>query len=154
MRNHGFSMLELIIIAAVMAVVMAVASVSLLKLRKDSAVREASAMVASTLRQARGESQRYNSDVIFTVDTDGKSFKLTRGDNERKTYLPANTYLEVAISGATSTTFQAPYGQAAPQTGSAYCVSLRALCSSSNAHPLKINVGVVGLSGKVVIYAQ
>jgi prepilin-type N-terminal cleavage/methylation domain-containing protein len=153
MRNHGFSMIELIIATAVMAIIMAIASVSLLKLRKDSAVRDASTMIASALRQARGESQRYNSDVTFTVDADGKSFKLTRSDNERRTYLPDNTYVEVAISGATTTTFQAPYGQAAPQTGSAYCVSLGALCSSS-AHPLKINVGVVGLSGKVVVYAQ
>ena len=153
MRTRGFSIIEMIIALTIMGIIAAIGSVSLLGARKNSSVREGVATVAAALRQARSETQRYNADTIFAIGSGGTSYTLTRSGTTRTFNLPTSTYLETAISTIPTVTYKAPYGEVA-QTGAAFCVSLVAVCTNSNAFGYKVNLGVVGLSGKVVIYGQ
>ncbi len=144
-RTAGFTLLETLIVLAILAIVFAMGSFFFFGLNRRTAVRQGESEIAATLNRARSEAQRYNTNVTFTLNA--SDYTLTRGGVTR-TYTWPTAVSTSAVSGSpTAVTYLAPYGEV-QQTGTAFRVR-----STTNSSVSGV-VGVIGLTGKVVIFDE
>lgn len=104
-RRSGLTLVEILVVMAILGVLLAIASVNLNGARQRALVREAAASVATALLQARSEAQRYNSNVVVRLEVDGSVFTITQVRNgtlvSRTVRLPAGTVAFVPAGGRT-----------------------------------------------------
>ena len=144
-RTAGFTLIEMLIVLAILAVIFLMGTFLFFGLNRRTTVRQGLSEIAATLNRARSESQRYNTNVTFTLT--GSNYTLTRGGVTR-TYTFPTAVATTAVSGSpTTVTYLAPYGEV-QQTGTAFRVR-----STTNTAVSGV-VGVVGLTGKVVIFDE
>ena len=147
-QRPGFSIVEILVVLAVMGLLMGIAWVNLHNLRERTVVRQGATSYAVVLKQARTLAQRYSSDVTVALTPAGFSLTQMRsGQTVVQNYtLPTGVEALAAESGgATTVVYQPPYGEVAP-TG--VSISFRSKRNNS----IAVVVGAVGLTGKVVQY--
>lgn len=157
LKKSGLTLVEILVVMAILGILLAIASVNLNGARQRALVREAAASVATALLQARSEAQRYNSNVVVALEG-GTAFTIRQVRNgslvSRTVRLPAGTVAQVPAGGATTLTYRAPFG-VLDGGGAAFCfrlVSQDVPCDTSLTTAPRSVVGVVGLVGKVVVF--
>lgn len=144
-RTTGFTLLETLIVLAILAVVFTMGTFLFFSLNRRTTVRQGASEIAATLSRARSEAQRYNTNVTFTLNTG--NYTLTRSGNTRSYNFPQAVSTSAVSGSPSSVTYLAPYGEV-QQTGTAFRVK------SSTDPSVTAVVGVVGLTGKVVVYDE
>lgn len=141
--RSGLTLVEFLLVLAILGVMVALIGPSLIRLRDVSLVRQGAAEFATALRTARSEAQRYNTPVVFKLGSDSASYTLTRSGAVRTFTLPEGVKA-VNVGTVAEVAYQPPYGTVAT-TGAAFRIE-------RDATTRKTVVGVVGLTGKVVTY--
>lgn len=107
--QQGFTILELLLVCAVVGILSAVGLTTFRSAVNRSKVSEASAQIMADLQRARSAAQRYNQDGIFKVAADNAtSYTLTIGSGTPSTRaLPTGTQ----IASAVTITYSSPFGE-------------------------------------------
>lgn len=149
MRRRGFTLVELLMVVAIIGIITLIATFLFTRLSDRSRVRQGATELAAALRQARSDAQRYNQNVVFTL-TNSTTYTVVRGTTTLTYKAPTATQIAIVATGVpTTVTYLAPYGEVS-FTGAA--PAYRVSVSSSGALPAV--VGVVGVTGKVVSYDE
>jgi len=109
-RRGGMTMLELLLVFAVIAIVTAIATPNYLAWRADATNREVVALIERTLSDARQDSKRTSSDVIVAF-TDGANRFVVGG---RSISLPNGSRIETEDGDPVSVTFRGLMGVQEP----------------------------------------
>lgn len=145
MRTHGFTLLEFLVVLAIIALIAGIFGTSLIRNIRAAELREATASVASDLRRARSLAQRGSVDQVISW---GAGEVTTYLVNDRETPLLNNVRVS-CISGCedsvNSLTYTAPYGEVNRPQGYIF----RFTSPMGNITP--IDVKVVGITGKVIV---
>lgn len=112
MDKRGFSLLELLIVCAIIGILSAVAATNFTDATRRARVSEASAQLVADLQRARSSSQRFNQNSSLRIaSTSATSYTLTIGTQTPITRtLPANTRVSVGNAPLTLT-YRAPFGE-------------------------------------------
>lgn len=161
--RQGLSLLELLIVLAVLGILLGVGFVSLRSYQQSLIIREAAAQVATELLNIRQQARRQSLDFCFqAISIPGNAYRVGRragtgastscGDLSLPARtLPAGVRFIDAVGGLTvdgrttvTVTFHAPYGTpSAPNRG----VHLEGPGGR------RLDVNMVGVTGKVVVRA-
>lgn len=109
-RAHGFSLVELLIVVAIVSVLGAISASLYVNWRATSLNRESVAQIEQRISDARQDSKRLASNVTLVV-TDGAT-QLTIGGNP--VGLPTSTVTTTASGNPVTITFQSVLGVQAP----------------------------------------
>jgi len=115
-REQGFTLIELVITIAIMAIIAAMAAPSMQKQIQQAKTREAASVFVNALKEARSQALITQSNTIVTLDTAAKRITLTSGavnasNSTSKTYQIDNSVNISQISDAPNTiTFAANKG--------------------------------------------
>ena len=112
MDKRGFSLLELLIVCAIIGILGAVATTTFTAATRRARVNEASAQLAADLQRARSSAQRYNQNSSLNIaTTSATSYTLTIGAQAPITRtLPPNTQVTVKTAPLIMT-YTAPFGE-------------------------------------------
>ena len=145
----GVSLIEFLIVIAVIGALLGILAPNLFALRASGAVGQAVQDVAREIERARLEARRLNTLATVTMNEGDVSFTVAVGgipgaETTRTITLPQNTVL--AAVPANQLTFQPPYGALA-QPG----VHVIGVAWSGPRYDVQREIGVVGVMGKVVL---
>lgn len=145
--QNGISLLELLIVLAVLGLLLGVGLVSLGAYRQSLVVREAATQVATELQGIRQQARRQSLNFSFQAVEGGNTYKAGRTTELASLpsrSLPPGVVFQRVPAGGGGVTFLAPYGvvDAANRTFTLRGPGNRVL-----------NVHVVGSTGKVVVRA-
>ncbi len=141
--RKGFTVLELLIVCAIIGILIAVGFVSFRGAIDRSRLSEASAQVVADLQRVRSAAQRYNQNASFT--TAGKtvtSYTVSLGGQNLTYTLPAGTQL--ASSDKLNLTYSAPFGEVG-MTNTDLTLSLQKQPTQTRV------IKVLGVTGKVYL---
>ena len=148
MRKQGLSLVEIIIALAVLGILLAVGSVSLINYQRTLQMRQGIATIVADLNRARSQSRKSSQDWQLILTRNQGSYQIQRsGQPSQTVMLPSG--VRIGDIGATPLAIQysAPYG-------------LRPLGSSSLSIPIlgpnnrSGRINIVGIMGKVVVVAN
>lgn len=145
--SQGFTLLELLIIMAIIAVIAGVFGLGITRSIRSAELREAATQVATDFRRARSQAQRQSKDFILILPnaTGGTTYRV---DTENKT-LPNGIRLSCTTSCSSTSvnvTYQAPYGElGSGATGNVFTLT----SPTSGITPYEIRI--VGVTGKVIL---
>lgn len=139
-RQAAFTLLELLIAMAILAVVAGIFSLSLIGTLRASQVREAAAQLSADLRQARSDALRTGQSASITVAVNSSAYTFTRAGVPQTRSLPAGVTLTDAVG--TSVVYTAPTGTTG---GNGVTWTLT---SPGGTRSLKVKV--IGITGKVM----
>ena len=138
-RTQGLTLLELLIVCAVIGILSAVGIVTFRNAIERARVNEAATQVSADLQRARSASQRFNRGSTFQVAAaNDKSYTLTVNGQSTVKTLPAGA----KFTAANTIGYSAPFGE----TG-ASIITLEV----SSASGTKRSVKVLGVTGKVYL---
>jgi prepilin-type N-terminal cleavage/methylation domain-containing protein len=137
-NQRGFSLIELLIVLAILAVVMVIGYASLRPLMLDSRVRSAAAEVATSLQRARSFAQRQNVDATWEL-VNANTYRLVLDTRVVEHTLPEGLTF-TAPSPGTQITYTAPYGERAS-------AAVKVVVSG---YGRQSEIRVVGVTGKVI----
>lgn len=143
--SAGVTLLELLVVCAVLGALIAVGFFGATRALRQGAVREAAFLVASDLRAARSATLRSSRPHAFTWPSDAReTVRYTVGPFART--LPSGTRLVCVTcpDGRTPVTYTAPYAELAAAIG----VVMRVEGSPGTRALL---VKVIGITGKVMV---
>jgi general secretion pathway protein H len=96
-RTRGFTLVELLVVFAIMAVLMSVVPMALDRLRDGAAYRDTVRAMASDLRSARYRAAVEGRTLDFVVDLDRRAFRV--GDEPDWRPVPASLRVRAAGAG-------------------------------------------------------
>ena len=138
--QKGFTLLELLIVCAVIAILTAVGIVTFRNAIERARVNEAATQVSADLQRARSSSQRFNRDSTFQITAANlKAYKLTVNGQETTKTLPAGAQFDTA----NTISYSAPFGE----VGGAAITTLKVKSASGAERSVK----VLGVTGKVYL---
>ncbi|OOV13775.1 GspH/FimT family pseudopilin [Deinococcus sp. LM3] len=140
-RQAAFTLLELLIAMAILAIVAGIFSFSLIGTLRASQVREAAAQLSADLRQARSDALRTGQSTSVTVAANSSVYTFTRAGVPQTRTLPAGVTL-TGVTGVTSVVYTAPTGTTGGN-GATWT-----LTSPGGTRSLKVKV--IGITGKVM----
>ncbi|WP_342770219.1 prepilin-type N-terminal cleavage/methylation domain-containing protein, partial [Meiothermus luteus] len=139
----GLSLLELVVVVAVLGVLLGVGFVSLQSYRQNLAIREAALQVATELMNIRQQARRLSLDHVFEARQGGSTYQVGPAGALMERSLPAGVVFQRVPAGG-RVTFYAPYGRVSA-ANSTYELQ------GPGARVLQVNI--VGSTGKVVVRA-
>jgi type II secretion system protein H len=80
MNNHGFTLMELIVTLAILAIMTAIAVPATSGWRKSAQHKEAAREVVSALRRARSQAVQQNQNTTVTIDLSNHKYSLAGSD--------------------------------------------------------------------------
>lgn len=145
-RQRGFSLLELLLVIAIIGVVSAFGLSSFRAESERARINQAAAQVVADLQRARSASQRYNQDASFSINaTTTDKYELVIGGVTSKRTLPTGAQLSAA--NAFTLKYSAPFGEVRDAIPSTITVKL----AGRDTKPRYIKV--LGVTGKVILSA-
>jgi len=143
----GISLLELLIVLAVLGILLGVGFVSLRSYQESLAIREAATQVATELLSIRQQARRQSVNFTFQATASSSTYKAGRTSDLASLAdkaLPRGVVFQSVPSGGGSITFIAPYGiVSAPNR------TFRLRGPGNRV----LEVHIVGSTGKVVVRA-
>ncbi len=141
-ENKGFSLLELLLVVAIIGILGAVVTTTFTGATRRAQVSEASAQLAADLQRARSSAQRFNQSAVLKITTTtATTYTLTLGSQPTITRtLPTNT--QVVVTAPLTLTYSAPFGEMSPMTGATLTARSK---TGSEARAVR----VLGVTGKV-----
>ncbi|MCD0164465.1 Tfp pilus assembly protein FimT/FimU [Deinococcus sp. 12RED42] len=106
---QGFTLIEVLIVMAVLGIVLAIAGNSLLGYLQSQQMREAARQVAGDLERVRSGAMRYNTEATFEIIS-ATSYRMTVNGVAQTITLPASTQITSTPANATLT-YSAPYSE-------------------------------------------
>ncbi|MVN85391.1 type II secretion system protein GspH [Deinococcus sp. HMF7620] len=142
-QTQGFTLLELLVVMAILGILAGVLGLNLLSSYRASQLREAASQLSGDLRQARSDTLKTGQSVGINITLNSTAYTVTRGAGAQTRTLPSGVVVAEKV-GETEVTYQAPTGTIG---GNGVVWTLR--------HPggRQIKVKVVGITGKVMIDA-
>lgn len=145
-RQAGFSLIELLIVIAILGILLALGIVNYTRSIRAAEVREGAALISSQLRQARSEAQKNSVDMVMTWDAAGRYGIAPAGSTITLQSLPNNLRLRcVTTCAGSSVRFSAPFGELANGTGTVWQVS----SPQDGIRPYEVRL--VGVTGKAMM---
>ena len=138
-ERRAFSLIELLIVLAILAVMLAIAAASLRPFMQRSKLAEAASQVATDLQRARSFAQRENVAAHWTL-VDSQSYRLTLDTQTLDYQLPTGLTFTSPAAG-TTITYTAPYGELAAAVPTKITLE---------GYGYVTEVRVVGVTGKVI----
>lgn len=153
MRQHAFTLIELLIVLAILGILMGLFSVSYLRSIRAAEVREGANQIAADLRAARASAQRQSAPGAFrwaaTGNLTGYTVEIPSGTTTPKVAtLPRGVTFrcESGCPSARTLTYNAPYGEMTTAIS-----GIRFIVESQTANVPAIEVRVVGVTGRVML---
>ncbi|GHG24280.1 hypothetical protein CBQ26_11490 [Deinococcus indicus] len=137
---QGFTLIEVLIVMAVLGIVLAIAGNSLLGYLQSQQMREAARQVAGDLERVRSGAMRYNRDATFEIIS-STSYRMTVNGASETVTLPDSAQITSTPANATLT-YSAPYSE----LSSAQATIVVKRTGSTKQTTLR----TVGVTGKVV----
>lgn len=138
--RRGFTLLELLIVCAVIAILTAVGIVTFRNATERARVNDAATQVSADLQRARSASQRFNRGSVFQVTAaNPRAYKLTVNGQETTKTLPAGAKFDAAKT----ISYSAPFGEIAGASD----VELKVRSAGGTER----SVRVLGVTGKVYL---
>jgi type IV pilus assembly protein PilA len=152
-RRHGLSLLELLVVIAVIGVLSAIGFVNITKWREINQVRLALTQVTKNLEQARTYARRYSQTYRFQIAADNVSFAIEPWDSANsivltgttappsiKGKLPENALFDPSRTDS-GMFYTAPFGQ---RVASPLCFPIALAQSTSKPRGAFAVIGVMG----------
>ena len=148
-HQTGFTLVELIIIIAILGIVAGLFSLSFLRSIRTAELREVATQIAVDLRRARSQAQRGSAAMTVTMPGTASATSGATAYAVGPVQKNLPTRVRVYCSGncgvaSTDVTYQAPYGELG---GTGYVFRVR----SSMAGISDVEIRVVGVTGKVIV---
>ncbi len=134
------SLLEMLVALAVLGILLAVGSVSLVRYLQIQAMREATSQLVGDLYRARSQARRTSQSWEFQANPNETFYELGLSGNRRRIQLPAG--VRFVQTGSIQLVYQAPYGILNSPNQ-----SMR--IQGPGGHQREINL--IGLTGKEVV---
>lgn len=134
--KKGFSVVELMVVLAVLGILLAVGSVNLVAYQRRLSVKQAMTQLATDLNKARMDARRLNKTIEFVASAGGSSYEVGPVGGRFAKSLPDG----VSFNQGMSVSFAPPYGLVSAPNA--------ALEISGNSHSGQVSL--VGILGKVV----
>ena len=145
-RQQGFTLLELLLVTAIIGVMSAVGITGFRAASDRARVNEAAAQLAAALQRARSAAQRYNQEARFVTDTaTATGYELVINGNTLERTLPPGARL--SADNAMEIEYSAPF----VEIGDAVPSRIKVDLANRSTKPLYIKV--LGVTGKVVLSA-
>lgn len=146
-RTHGYTLLELLVVIAVIGILAGIGFSVLSGARARAVVRDTAQQITADLNRARSSAQRSNQDASLVLAGDGKSYALTLAGADTTFTLPSGLTVQSVNTdpAETTATYTAPYGELSGSTGRLWKVSSAAAT---------VYVKTVGVTGKANVYAN
>lgn len=142
--QKGISLLEFLIVLAVLGILLGVGFVSLNAYRQSLVIREAATQVATELLSIRQQARRQSLNFSFEASAGSNTYKVGRTNQLASKSLPSGVVFHSVPSGGGSITFLAPYGTVSAPNRT---FTLRGPGNRM------LSVHIVGSTGKVVVRA-
>lgn len=148
MKADGFSLIELLIVCAIIGILGAVATTNFRNASERARVGEASAQLAADLQRARSSAQRLNQNAVLRIaSTNAATYTLTLGTQQPITRtLPANTQVSVPAAPL-EIRYNAPFGE---MTVGNLATNALLTTRSRSGHEGR-EIRVLGVTGKVYL---
>ena len=148
----GFTLLELLLVLAIIGLMLGLFGMSFVLSLRSADVRDAAAELATELRRARSVAQRGSRDVVITwlpgPDGDFTSYRVGTQDH----ILPETVVMR-CVAGCHSTehrlTYTAPYGELSRLSGAIQGKAFTFRSRAAGVSPLSVRA--VGVTGKVIV---
>lgn len=142
--QRGFTLVEVLLVMAVLAVVMGVIGLLLVRSLRQTQLREAASQVAGDLRRVRADAQKTGQDSTLTLAATGSSYTMQAGSAASRVIEVPHQLTVTSVSGDSQVTYRPPFGTLG-EDGAVWAVQ------SPAAGELRLYVKIVGITGKVMI---
>ncbi len=136
---QGFTLLELLLVIAILGIIAGVLGWSLLGNLRAAQLRDAASQLGADLRAARSDTLKSGQSVTVTTTLNASTYTVQRGADTRTRTLPAG--VQVSAQTAATVQYRAPSGVT---DGSGVIWTLRHPASGR-----QTQIRVLGLTGKV-----
>lgn len=146
--KRGFSLVEFLIVLAVLGILLGVGFVSLRSYQQSLIIREAATQVATELQGIRQQARRQSVNFSFQASANGNTYRAGRTSDMASLTsksLPPGVVFQSVPSGGGIVRFEAPYGIVTSGANGSYV-----LRGPGNR---VLNINIVGRTGKVVVRA-
>ncbi|WP_295817734.1 type II secretion system protein [uncultured Deinococcus sp.] len=143
-RRGGFTLIEVLLVMAILAVVMGVLGLLLVRSLRQTQLREAASQVAGDLRRVRADAQKTGQVSTLTLAAAGSRYTMQAGSTAARVVEVPNQVTVTPVSGEPRITYRPPFGTLGAE-GAVWAVQ------SPAAADLRLYVKIVGITGKVMI---
>lgn len=141
MRRAGFTLLEVLIVLAVLGIVFAIGFVNLRGWVLGNALREGASQVGADLERLRSNAWRHNTDGRMVIGSGGSTYILVLSGSSTVQTLPGGVTLSADNAGDIQ--YNAPYGELSEATPRTLTLSVAGLERDEKLY-------LVGVTGKVI----